>query len=106
MEAAVKSMKIEKSLGTDSIAAELVKAGVVDMIERLTLTCNKILNTGEWPTEWNKCLVILLQRKGNFVALPKLQNHQPHQKSKQIYVEDYPNQTSARSGKGYSKMAS
>ena len=52
------------------------------------------LNTGEWPTEWIKCLVILLLRKGNFVALLKLQNHQPHQKSKQIHVEDYPNQTS------------
>ena len=76
------------------------------MIERLTLACNKILNTGEWQTEWIKYLVILLPRKGNFVALPKLQNYQPHQKSKQIHVEDYPNHTSARSGKGYSKMAS
>ena len=36
MEATVKAMKIEKSLGTVSIAAELVKAGVVGMIERLT----------------------------------------------------------------------
>ena len=36
MEAAVKAMKMEKSHGTDSIAAELVKAGVVAMIERLT----------------------------------------------------------------------
>ena len=33
---AVKAMKMEKSLGTDSIAAELVKAGVVPIIERLT----------------------------------------------------------------------
>ena len=36
MEAAVKAMKMEKSLETDSIAAELVKAGVVTIIERLT----------------------------------------------------------------------
>ena len=36
MEAVVKVMKMEKSLGTDYIAAELVKAGVVAMIERLT----------------------------------------------------------------------
>ena len=36
MEAAVKVMKMEKSLGTDSIAAELVRAEVVTMIERLT----------------------------------------------------------------------
>ena len=36
VEAAVKAMKMEKSLGTDSIAAELVKAGVVTIIERLT----------------------------------------------------------------------
>ena len=106
MEAAVKAVKMEESLGTDSIEVELVKAGVVAMIERLTKACNKILNTGEWPTEWIKCLVILLPRKRNFVALPKLRNSQPHHKSKQIHVEDYPNQTSARSGKGYSKLAS
>ena len=36
METAVKAMKMEKSLGPDSIAAELVKAGVVATIERLT----------------------------------------------------------------------
>ena len=36
MEAAVNAMKMKKSLGTDSIAAELVKAGVVAMSERLT----------------------------------------------------------------------
>ena len=37
MEAAVNAMKMEKSLGTDSIAAEIVKAGVVvAMTERLT----------------------------------------------------------------------
>ena len=36
MEATVKALKMEKSLGTDYIAAELVKAGAVAMIERLT----------------------------------------------------------------------
>ena len=36
VETAVKAMTMEKSLGTDSIAAELVKAGVVAMIECLT----------------------------------------------------------------------
>ena len=36
MVAAVKAMKMEKSLGTDNIAADLVKARVVTMIERLT----------------------------------------------------------------------
>ena len=46
MEAAVKAMKMEKSLGTD------VKAGVVAMIEGLAKVCNKILNTEKWPTEW------------------------------------------------------
>ena len=36
MEAAVKAIKMKKSLGTDSIAAELVKTGEVAMIECLT----------------------------------------------------------------------
>ena len=43
MKAAVKAMKMEKSLGTDSIGAELVKAGVVAMIESLNFSVHKNL---------------------------------------------------------------
>ena len=40
VEAAVKAMKMEKSLGTESIASELVQAGIVAMIECLSMQQN------------------------------------------------------------------
>ena len=72
MEAAVKALKMGKSADVYNIAAKLVKAGGDAMIDILTSVCNKILKTGEWPTEWTKPLVITLLEK----AVLKLQTHQ------------------------------
>ena len=50
VEAAVQSLKKGKSAAVDIIPAELVQAGGVDVITALTTICNKIWQTGEWPT--------------------------------------------------------
>ena len=52
VEAAVQSLKKGKSGGVDNILAELVQAGGEDVITALTTICNKIRQTGEWPTPW------------------------------------------------------
>ena len=52
VEAAVESMKKGKSAGVDNTPAELVQAGGMDVITALTTFCNKIRQTGEWPTPW------------------------------------------------------
>ena len=65
MEAAVKALKMGKSAGVDNIPAELVQAGGEAMIDILTTICNKIWNTGEWPTIWTQSLVITLPKKCN-----------------------------------------
>ena len=65
MEAAVKTLKMEKSAGVDNIPAELVQAGGEAMIDILTSICNKIWKTGEWPTTWTQSLVITLPKKDN-----------------------------------------
>ena len=65
VEAAVQSSKKGKSAGIDIIPAELVQAGGEDVITALTTTCNKIWQTGEWPTPWTQSLVITLLKKGN-----------------------------------------
>ena len=62
VEAAAQSLKKGKSAGVDNIPAELVKAGREDAI---TTICNKIWQTGEWPTAWTQSLVITLPRRGN-----------------------------------------
>ena len=72
VEAAVQSLKKGKSAGVDNILAELVQAGGEDVITALTTICNKIWQTGEWPTLWTQSLVITLPKKGN---LQQCQNY-------------------------------
>ena len=63
LEAAVQSLKKGKSAGVNKISAELVQGE--DVITTLTTICNKIWQTGEWPTLWTQSLVITLPKKGN-----------------------------------------
>ena len=65
MEAAVKTLKEGKAAGVDNIPGELIKAGGDDMISALTNICNRIWQTGEWPTPWTQSLIITLPKKGN-----------------------------------------
>ena len=85
-------MKKGKSAGVNNIPAELVKAGGEDVITALTTICNKIWQTGKWPTPWTQSLVITLHKEGN------LQQCQPHQSPKQIYAEDHTEQNKATNG--------
>ena len=65
VEAAVRSLKKGKSAGVDNIPSELVQAGGEAMIDMLLIICNKIWQTGEWPTPWTQSLIITLPKKGN-----------------------------------------
>ena len=65
-------MKKRKSAGVDNIPGELVQADGEDVITAVTTICNKIWQTGEWPTPWTQSLVITLPKKGN---LPQYQNY-------------------------------
>ena len=47
-------------------------AGGEDVITALTTICNKIWQTGEWPTPWTQSIVITLPKKGN---LQQCQNY-------------------------------
>ena len=65
VEAAIKSLKSGKSAGIDNIPAELIKHGGEAVTDVLTRICNKIWQTGEWPTPWTQSLIITLPKKGN-----------------------------------------
>ena len=71
MEAVVQSLKKGKSVGLD-IPAELVQAGGEGVITAITTICNKIWQTGEWPTPWTQSLVITFPKKGD---LQQCQNY-------------------------------
>ena len=64
-EAAVESLKKGKSAAVDNISAELVQAGWEEVITGVKTICNKIWQTGKWPTPWTQSLVITLSKKGN-----------------------------------------
>jgi hypothetical protein len=72
VEEAVRALKKGKSAGMDNIPAELVQAGGETTISALTIICNKIWQTGEWPTPWTQSLIITLPKKGN---LQQCQNY-------------------------------
>ena len=65
-------MKKGKSAGVDNIPAKLVQAGGEDVITAFTTICNKIWQTGEWPTPWTQSLVITPAKKG---SLQQCQNY-------------------------------
>ena len=52
VEAAIQALKMGKSAGIDNIPAELIKAGGNIVIQILLDICNKIWETGIWPSDW------------------------------------------------------
>ena len=88
VEAAVKTLKEGKAAGVDNIPGELIKAGGEDMISALTNICNKIWQTGEWPTPWTQSLIITLPKKGNLQLCQNYRNFQPYQSPEQSDAED------------------
>ena len=62
---AVKFLKKGKAAGIDNISAELVHEGNKAMIDTLPVICQKIWETGQWPTQWTQSLMITVPKKGN-----------------------------------------
>jgi hypothetical protein len=58
-------LKDGKSPGVDNIPAEILKHGGPVIIDALTVVCQKIWTTGQWPKDWTKSLIIPLPKKGN-----------------------------------------
>ena len=64
MESAIRALTDVKAALVDNIPAELIKNGGESVIELLTKICNKIWQTGEWPTQWTQSLIITIPKKG------------------------------------------
>ena len=89
VEAAVQSLKKEKSAGVDNIPGELVQAGGEDVITALTTICNKIWQTGEWSPPMDPVLSHHTSQERQPAAVPELPNNKPHQSPKQSHAEDH-----------------
>ena len=101
VEDAVQLLKKGKSAGVDNIPTELVQAGWEDVTIALTTICNKIWQTGDWPTPWTQSLSHHTSQKRQPAAAPELLNNQPHQSPKQSHAEDHIEQTEATSSEDH-----
>ena len=61
----IEPLKAGKAAGFVNILAELVKHGREAVIDVITRICNKIWQTGEWPTRLTQLLLIMFPKKGN-----------------------------------------
>ncbi|XP_042881951.1 uncharacterized protein LOC122259316 [Penaeus japonicus] len=55
-------LKMNKAPGFDNLPAELIKCGGDPIIKTLHL-CNRILQTGKWPTQWTQSILIPIPKK-------------------------------------------
>ena len=102
VEAAVQSLKKVKSARVDNIPAELVQAVGENVMTALTTICNKIWQTGEWPTPWTPpVLSHHTSQEKQPAAVPELPNSKPHQSPKQSHAEDHTEQIEATSGEDH-----
>ena len=65
VEAAIKPLNKGKSAGVENIQSELIQEGGETTKGKSLIICNKIWQTGEWPTTWIQSLIITLPKKGN-----------------------------------------
>ena len=69
---AIATMSNGKSPGQDNIPGELLKEGGEQIVDYYTTLCNKVMDTGRWPTQWTTSLVVPLPKKGD---LSQCKNH-------------------------------
>ena len=62
---AIKEMKRRKAVGADGIPAEFLKILGEDAYMLLERICNKMYETGTWPEDFTKVIMIPLQKKQN-----------------------------------------
>ena len=54
-----------KAAGCDVIPIELLKAAGDEGVRIMTILCNKIWDTGQWPNEWKKSVFVPIPKKGD-----------------------------------------
>lgn len=62
---AMSSLANGKAAGVDGIPIELLKAAGDEGVRVMTILCNKIWDTGQWPNEWKKSVFVPLPKKGD-----------------------------------------
>ena len=65
VEEAVRKIKGGKASGTDGVIGQMLKAGGQILINFFTILFNEIFDSGIYPSEWSKAIVVPIFKKGN-----------------------------------------
>jgi hypothetical protein len=61
----VSDLKLNKSCGVDGINAEMLKCGSDFVVPFLTKLFNVVFDSGIYPTEWSKAIIVPIHKKGS-----------------------------------------
>jgi hypothetical protein len=62
---AIKHLNSSKAAGPDDVLAEMIKTGGAEVTSFLVKFFNHVFDSGIYPTEWSKAIVVPLHKKGN-----------------------------------------
>ncbi|CAF3185570.1 unnamed protein product [Rotaria socialis] len=65
VEEAIRTLKSNKSPGSDGITAEMIQAGGEQLTHEIHSLCNKAWHEGVIPEEWGKSILIPIPKKGD-----------------------------------------
>ena len=65
VEKAIKSLKMKKSSGADSLSQEQLKLGIEELVKPLTKIINQSIKEGKFPENWKKAIVTPILKKGS-----------------------------------------
>ena len=65
VEEAIRTLKRNRSPGSDEITAEMIQAGGEQLVRQIHLLCNKAWNESTIPEEWSKSVLVPIPKKGD-----------------------------------------
>ncbi|CAF1924031.1 unnamed protein product [Rotaria magnacalcarata] len=65
VEEAIRTLKSNKSPGSDGITADMIQAGCEQLTHEIHSLCNKAWHEGVIPEEWGKSILIPIPKKGD-----------------------------------------
>ncbi|XP_063590259.1 uncharacterized protein LOC134767142 [Penaeus indicus] len=102
---AIKKLKVNKTPGDDNINGELIQHGGDSMVDVLLILCNKILETGNWPTQWTESTLIPTPKKSNSKKMQRLSHYKPDKLRKQSSPSNPSKQNRTQSGASVERNA-
>ena len=67
VEAVIKRLKWNKSLGTGGIVGEAIQAGGIRLAKEIHKVCEKAWRESRFPEKWTRSILVTMPRKGDLM---------------------------------------